>query len=351
MKVVAQAVKSEPRRVEEEIFEISTDSSNPKLKDLIEDTTSERKHVALYPGDYANSIYSDSSIEIVIPKNVSITLMPGAIVDYSTDFRVQEYDYSGPVQEAENQSGDLIHPLADDPTDSDPPDAVRYDAPNFKGHVENIADLNLASEWAFKQEFERSLWSVRDDDSATVLQNIPFEGVLEFQPEEKIDLTVRDFTPAEGDEGGVVEIAHEPTTTGPGIANSGQQVIQSISVDSTGHVLDATAVTAALNAVGGDVVSVTTNAQNETIINHDSIPVSGSPANSGTSVIQSLGIFAPETGHIDSVTSVDIAGGSNINVFNNGTAIEVETSFTIEGSKPSDTQGENGDVALIVDNP
>jgi len=347
MKVVAQAVKSEPGRSEKEVFEVATSSSEElKLKPLIEDSSTERKHVALYPCDYANSVYRDTSIEINIPVNVSITLMPGAIVDYDTDFRIQEYDYSGPVQEAEDGSGNVIHPLADGT-------AVRYNAPNFTGHVENIADLNLASEWAFKQEFERSLWSVRDDDSAESFKPIPFDGVLEFRPGEKIDIVVDSFTNAEGDEGAFAEISHEPTSTGSGISNSGQQVIQSISVDSTGHVLDATSVEAALNAVGGDVINVNTNASNDTIINHDAISISGSPNNSGTTVLQSVNpykpsVSVPQTGHIDSATAVDIVGGSNINVFDGPGGITIETEYTIQSTAPTSSQGSDGDVVLVV---
>lgn len=338
MQVVEQILSERPGRSEKKEYEISD------LQDVIEGPPTTRKHVTLYPGDYTGI-----TNQIEIPTFVSVTLLPGAIVDYAQDFRLEGFNsYDGDVQEAEDGSGTLLHPLSDGT-------AARYVAPDFTGHVENIADLNLASDWAFKGEFERSIWSVQ---GPTTLEDIPFDGVFELREGTQVDITVGART--NPSDGAFAEISHASISTTSNISNSGQDVIQSIAVDN-GHVIDATTTTAVPNVLAGDILTKTTDATTgEITVDHLAFAISGDPVNSGTTVLQSVSPYndpggAPDSGHIEGAGAADIVGGTNIQVQDTGqvngkTQIEVGTEFfEVTGTAPTDdTVGSEGDLWLVV---
>ncbi len=406
MEVVSQILTERPGRSGKQEYSISD------LGAAVSSESDKRKHVLLYPGDYASEW--STSVEVEVPENVSITLLPGAIVEYDGNFRRKSYrNYSGPAQEAKNAQGDLVHPLSD---------GERYVRPNFTGHVENITDLNLASEWAFKQEFERSLWSFRNSDSATAF-NIPHEGVFEFRPENKIEITSGVVPGVE--EGAYVELNHKEITTqviGPGTTTTGgninnegtPHVIQNLSVDD-GHVVagDTLEVVTKLEDVSkfievsqmeGDIEidhgSVGTevdptqigNLEEKSVssietderghienvvfedrvkeveaglaisgndlgsgkfeVNHKPISISGSPQNSGATLVRSVEPYAPssgvETGHISGVEAVDIVEGNNIIIDESGSGeIEISTVPTVKTRSPNQNEGENGDMWFV----
>lgn len=219
MEVVSQILTERPGRTGKREYSIAD------LDTAITANSNERKHVLLYPGDYKAEW--NNAVEIEIPINVSVTLLPGAIVEYSGNFRTQDYNYDGPPIEAEDGQGDLIHPLATGA-------ANRYERPNFTGHVENITDLNLASEWAFKQEFERSLWSVRNQTTQNVV-NVPHQGVIELRPQNKVETSISPITGVE--EGAFIEIRHEEITTQV-IGSGGSTTTQgNINNEDTSHVI------------------------------------------------------------------------------------------------------------------
>mgnify|MGYP006926868688 CR=1 FL=1 len=129
------------------------------LKDVIENQARPFGHVTLHPGDFSNL-----DEEIQIPEGVAVTILPGADVEYTDDFRdpgcpdnCAVFDHDGNPNDS-NQT----HPLSGD--------FKRYDRPNFTGHVENIADLNLASEWSL--EATPQIWTAARagaDDEIDVL--------------------------------------------------------------------------------------------------------------------------------------------------------------------------------------
>jgi hypothetical protein len=222
MDIVAQILSEEPGRTEQEEYQISDLPSALQPAD-----SGDRKHVTLYPGNYADEFTTQSGggIEIEIPINVSVTILPGAIVEYTENYRNQKFEsgnvtYEGDVVEATDGSGDPKHPLSPDQSstvgagDVESGEAYfRYKAPEFTGHVENISDLNLASDWAFKQDFERSLWFARSTDQQnTEPFPVPFENVVEFGAGEKIDITVSELS-GTPDEGPNVLIDHSDIVT------------------------------------------------------------------------------------------------------------------------------------------
>jgi len=406
MEVVSQILTERPGRTGKKEYSISD------LDNAVSSQSDERKHVLLYPGDYASEW--TSTVEIEVPENVSVTLLPGAVVEYDGNFRRKSYrNYSGPAQEAKNAQGDLVHPLSD---------GERYVSPNFTGHVENITDLNLASEWAFKQEFERSLWSLRNADSATAI-NIPHEGVLELRPENKIEISSGVVPGVE--EGAYARIDHKEVTTqviGPGTTTTGgninnegtPHVIQNLSVDD-GHVvagdtlevvtrLESTSKFINVSQMEGDieidhgtvgtevdptqvanldqksVSSIETDERGhvENVVfedrtrevqagialsgndlgsgkfevNHKPISISGSPENSGATLVRSVEPFTPasgvETGHVSGVKAVDVVEGNNIIVDASGTSeIEISTVPTVKTRSPNQNEGENGDMWFV----
>lgn len=109
------------------------------LKDVIENQARPYGHVTLHPGNF-----SELDEEIEIPEGVAVTILPGADVEYIDNFRnpgcpdnCVTFDHDGSPNDST-----VDHPLSND--------FKRYERPEFTGHVENIADLNLASEWALE---------------------------------------------------------------------------------------------------------------------------------------------------------------------------------------------------------
>lgn len=297
MDIVAQILSERPGEPERKEFEIAD------LDDALSASSTERKHVTLYPGDYAAEWGGGTQLEI--PVNVTVTLMPGAIVDYATDFRTQEYDYDGAVIEAKDNQGNLVHPLATGA-------ASRYDAPNFSGHVENISDLNLASEWAFKQEFERSLWALRDAQTTTLF-DVPFDGTVEVRQGKKMNITTGPIPGA--DEGPFVDIAHaDVPTTGSPINTGTSEVVQDLSLED-GHVVDVQTLEVVEQVTNTDGYISLSGNRGEIVIGHSSNGVEYD-----TNIeAQSIRDFeTDDQGHVENVTF-----GPNVEEVVGGRAITV----------------------------
>ena len=118
-----------------------------------------------------------------------------------------------------------------------------------------------------------------------------------------------------------VTINHGDTSSQSSVNNSGNTVIQDITLDTHGHITGITSkalsipaapanatitITAGTNLTGGG--NFTTNqSSNETItINHEDVSSQGSVNNSGGTAIQDIGLNA--NGHVTSIGSVDLDG-------------------------------------------
>jgi len=136
------------------------------LKDVIENQAKPGGHVTLHPGDF-----SELDVEIQIPEGVGVTILPGAKVEYTDDFRRKNCDPCPDDCFVYDHDGSPVDSNDDHPLNFD---FKRYDKPNFTGHVENIADMNLASEWAF--EISPQTWTARrsgTDDEIRVFGGDP----------------------------------------------------------------------------------------------------------------------------------------------------------------------------------
>lgn len=251
--ITAQVVSDKVGQARVEEFDIGD------LKSVLSNTGVVPKHVTLYPGDYTTWYEDFGSYDefepVFIPEDVTVTLMPGAVVDYEEGFRLQDYLVSDGEGGKKFYEGDPIssdtHPLSK-PAEDTPEDeyAVRYLRPNFTGNIENITDLNLASEWAFKQEFERSLWSVKgknenaDGDRVQNSIQIPFEGTLQFEGGNKVKIDNEELPTS--NEGAKITVRHKTyndnedgvVEDNPFLNDGSYRAIQSITVND-GHVLDA----------------------------------------------------------------------------------------------------------------
>lgn len=300
MDVVAQILTERPGRTEEEEYQISD------LQEAVElgpGASLDRRHITLYPGDYTT--LGDQEIEV--PPNVTITILPGAVLEYANDFRLDRFQvgnqtYDGPVIEEDVNQPDFDHPLASDPNVSNPA-ATRYLEPKFIGHVENITDLNLASEWAFKQEFERSLWSLRNDDT-NQLFDVPFENVVQLETEDWIEIDTGQIPNA--NEGPFVNFRHEERQS-QALENelqnsvSNQEVIKSLEIDH-GHIVGAESVPVVVDIQSGNsTLEITSqnNPQNRGFVeithNTDGQEVDVSTLNPGN-IIKKL--FTDSEGHV-----------------------------------------------------
>jgi predicted RecA/RadA family phage recombinase len=252
MDIVAQIVTEtvgEPKRKEFQVSELDQALSSD----------GERKHVTLYPADYKTEWEGEGYVDV--PKEVTVTIMPGAVVGYKEDFYFENFQvddgeggtetYQGPPLAPTDPSGSSNHPLNYQPGDDPATYAERYNAPEFSGAVENITDLNLGSEWPLRQEFERSIWSVKARETGEqseqrdkVSFDVPFKGTVEYEGGNKVYIENEEL---EGeDDGAKVTINHieyddnenTPKEDDPFSNNQTSLAIQTLNIDD-GHVLDA----------------------------------------------------------------------------------------------------------------
>lgn len=183
-----------------------------ELQRVIEDEASPGSHVTMYPGDYT---VFDQDNDIEVPRNVSVTILPGATVDYARGYAEEDFSRDDPPQGEFNRPSNVIddqglpdHPLATGEAD-------RYVRPNFTGHVENIVDMNFGSEWAFRdnvkavQDRVTALEDKIGDFVALITvqsfgadEELGFEDTLEFRSDSNINI---DFGPLSGGDGVFVE--------------------------------------------------------------------------------------------------------------------------------------------------
>lgn len=241
MDIVAQIISERPGEPEKREFAISDLQSALSSPDKVS-----RKHVTLYPGDYAS--FWNNGTEVNIPPNVTVTLMPGAVVDYEDGYRIEDFKVSDGQTYDGPPVSEISHPLN---TNRDGDVAKRYLNPNFTGNIENITDLNLASEWAFKQEFERSLWFVKskqkeNEEGNRILQSleVPFRGTVRYTGGNKILVNSKEI---EGEDDGVEltfnhieyrDNEERDKENNPFLNSETPKVIQTLNVND-GHVLSA----------------------------------------------------------------------------------------------------------------
>ena len=394
MEVVSQILTETPGKTQRREYEIAD------LAAALGANTGRRKHVTLYPGNYASEW--DSQVEIPIPEKVSVTLLPGALVEYNEEFRNQNYEsgYDGDVVEATDENGNPNHPLSKASND-------RYLRPNFTGHVENITDLNLASEWAFKQEFERALWTLRNAETQNTV-DVPHKGIFEIRTGQTIETTIGEVQGIE--DGPYIEVKHSDIyTRDNSVQENTSKVVQNLEIEK-GHVknVNIIEVVERIEATGS-IISVSENrgkidivhdgtgkeaddvpdgeavfdfetdseghvehvehgatvkeiqngrAVQKTKLNpgkfeiaHEEIQIEGSPQNTGATVIQSVDPYiAPdntETGHIENVEVLDIVEGSNIAIGTSGSELTINVEPRVETRAPNQGEGENGDIWFV----
>ena len=250
MDIVAQIITEKVGETKRKEFQVA------RLENALS-SSGDRKHVTLYPADYKTEYQGQ---EIDIPSEVTVTIMPGAVVGYKEDYQYEGFQvddgeggtktYDGPPLAPTDPNESSNHPLnyrsGDDPDSY----AERYEAPEFTGAVENITDLNLASEWATRQEFERAVWSVKGKEAGTeggrtrVSFTVPYKGTVEYDGGNKI--YVQNEEVAGEDDGAKLTFSHTKyddesfpdKDENPFKNNETAKVIQSITVDD-GHVLNA----------------------------------------------------------------------------------------------------------------
>jgi hypothetical protein len=192
-------------------------------------------HVTLHPGDFRGEVFQ-------VPDEVYLTILPGAVVEYAPGFRAQDF----------RQTGDVI-----DNTSSPLPVNARY--PEIGGNVENVIDMNLASEWAFEEDLE----TLRDTVTSLTTDDVPEgSGNLYYTSDRVDDLLFGgdgiDLTFTDGGDGDtssktgilndVLTVTHytpstvaADTTNATGVTtDSGQgdvqEVVQNLTFDQFGHV-------------------------------------------------------------------------------------------------------------------
>lgn len=266
-----------------------------ELQTAIENDARPGDHVTLYPGDFT---MWDEDTEIFIEEGISVTILPGAKVDYASNFREEDFGHDGSPLDSTDGQGLLNHPLADG-------SAERYLRPNFTGHVENIVDLNLGSEWAFEEDVEEL-----QDSLNTFVQNaanftfdidvdsrnappLTFElgEELEFRDADNVNINI-DNLPGNPD-GIYVEFEFD------------ESFVTQVS--------------------GGDKITMRNGVVSGNVtVDHADIQTLGSPQNSGLTYIQSLVL---DDGHVVEVEEEDIA--------------------TLNQREPRSNEGEEGDIWFV----
>lgn len=271
-----------------------------ELKSVLENEAQPGDHVTLYPGDFSTWYDFDESpytedTPVEVRKGISVTILPGAVVDYFTDetktYRDENFSHEGEPFDSLN-SGDRDHPLSES---ANP--AKRYEVPNFTGHIENIADQNLASEWAFETDLEKLRTAFENRNEKGTKIGITTNNQVST-PEIELGETL-EFRELQN-----VNISTERTATGIGVdvEFDRNSIIQ----------IDA----------GRNLTS--RNVDGEVTIEHEVIIPKGSSNNSGTEFIQSL-FF--KNGHVKNVESAEFA--------------------TLNERKPRTSDGEEGDIWLV----
>lgn len=260
------------------------------LKRVLESEANAGDHVTLYPGDY--TLFDDDE-DIEIRRGVTVTILPGAKVEYGTGFRNDNFAHDGRPTDSIDSEALPNHPLSD---------GARYITPSFTGHVENIVDLNFGSEWAFESDLE---------GLRTEVDNLKVQGDAAIL----VDVESRNKGPLDMGFGETLEVR-----TNPGIDVD----FDRLSSDD-GVYLDFQSSGKVTNVSGGNKIemkdSTTTGA---VVVDHEEISTSGSPQNSGKQFIQSVTV---DDGHVVDVTESDVA--------------------VLKDREPQSFDGEDGDIWLV----
>lgn len=307
------------------------------LKSTVEQDAQPGDHVTLYPGDYTEWYdYEDSPFDedttIEIKEGVNLTILPGAKVQYKesgyTDnkgFRYEDYSHEGNPVDSLDNSGNKLHPLS---TDS----PIRYESPRFVGHIENISDTNLASEWAFKTDVqslrenfldlkERGTTVAVTTDTQPQEPDLKLGQKLTFQEGPNVKINVGNTSDDEGNKTGV----------GVNVEFDKNSIAE---VD------------------GGRNIN-TNNVDGEVEVNHDLIFTTGTPSNTGSRFIQSLVL---NNGHIKEIDANEVAtvnnreprpdDGEDGDIWFTKTRDFLIDIF-MSSDDPSDLNGEEGDIWLV----
>lgn len=300
-------------------FPLQLKFDESEVKSVLEFEAQPGDHVTLYPGDYTTWYEGTEATEdtpIEIREGVSVTILPGARVSYTNQFRTRNFAHDGETFDSFNDEGDPSHPL-NDRSDSfgaasdEDLSSKRYDTPNFTGHVENIVDMNFGSEWAFESDlkslqerFDRALGEGRASiavttDTQTEAPPLRLGDELQFIEGSSVNISTEAIT----DVGVEVEIEFD------------KNFISSLDA---GRNLEATRST-------GDITinhSLIENIPNEPEVTEDSDEEKAS----GATVLQNLFY---KNGHISDY--------------------ELKEYATIEPREPNVTDGEQGDIWFVKD--
>lgn len=292
-------------------FPLQLKFNESELKSTLELEAQPGDHVTLYPGDFRTwyeNAEGGETTPVNIKQGVNVTILPGAKVRYTDEFRKRNFAHGEAPFDSKNESGDPNHPLNPN-SNSYPPQgdetrsSRRYEVPNFTGHIENIVDMNFGSEWAFESDLknlqDRFNEAVGDNRTTIAVTSSSQSGssplklgdTLEFVEKDSVDIFTEQIPEDEDGEGVRVSIEFDKN---------------SVSSINAGRNLTA-------NRSAGEVT-----------IDHEQIIPTGQTENSGAEVIQSL-FF--DNGHVDEVDTTTVA--------------------TLESREPRNTDGEDGDIWLI----
>jgi hypothetical protein len=202
------------------------------LKATLEGEAQPGDHVTLYPGDFS-TWYQKANLsedtQIKIREGISVTILPGARVSYTDDFRKRNFAHDGETFDSFDGSENPNHPLNTEsnsfPAQEDETlSSKRYAVPNFTGHVENIVDFNFGSEWAFESDLESLQEQVdnaigRGRNSIGVTTNtqqdappLQLGDKLEFVEKDSVNINTEAIPEEEPGEGVRVNIGFDKTS-------------------------------------------------------------------------------------------------------------------------------------------
>jgi hypothetical protein len=260
-------------------------------------------HVTLYPGNYTQL---SPNTEVEVPEGVGVTILPGCKIDYVDGFREQNFAHD--TEPPAGRDADVIdslegnqrdHPLSDGAVF---PTAERYNIPNFTGFVENISDQNFGSEWAFESDVE---------DLRDTVNSLNTDRFFTFQSplaNDAVDATL----------GETIELRNGPDMIIDfDRLSSGDGIYIDWEIDTDFGVTRVNA--------GNKLEMVNAQIVDDVEVRHIDISTGGSPQNSGLDVIQSI---TTDDGHVTNVETRPVA--------------------EVVNSVPQDTEGENGDIRLLI---
>lgn len=270
--------------------------------------------VILNPGDYTGLGSVDA-----IPEDVAVVIMPGALVNYADQFRYpNDFSHTG------EPTRDSNHPLNEEGT------VNRYE--DFSGSIENIADLNLASDWGFETDIEE-LRSVVEGE----IQDGQFfwdieSGDIGGSPQTRFDSSISVVSTNTSTARRIRfedTIGNKFNLTEGDIDNDGDDEI-TVRVENDG-VLSVSAGRLLQLGNGGASSGNVLVFHKDVAFDEEGFDEQTQNPNNGFRVLQSVNINQSEPpaenptfdGHVTGINSIDIIGGNNVTISSNGDEFEI----------------------------